>query len=182
MTADLEQAQQAQADLERALKAQAAEPHRDPPWLRILVAIAAVLVCIVLIRAQLLSTGAINAKDDAIAAKDDTIAVQAQTIAEQQATLDEVQATLDRFTETDTCLSAFSREITETQNLYLTGGLGGLVSALALPDETPDRAGALISAVAEHDRLRNASRASVEDRDAYVAAGARPPCPIPTTD
>ena len=151
--------------LQDALRA-LCEADRPRPWLRILTVIAAILVSLMVLNTQL-------SNDDALKAKDDTIDAL-------EATLNDVRESLDRFTESDDCLAAFSRRITDTQNRYLTDGLGGLVSALALPQDTPDRAGRILTAVVEHDRLRDESRQSVIQRDAYVLAGGKPPCPVPT--
>lgn len=84
-----------------------------------------------------------------------------------------LQDQLSEFTTVDECAQAYSRDVTEKQNIYLTDGFGGLLSALVDRDEAEIKAAQII-----FQRTLEDSQAAVAERDAWVEAEKPMPCPI----
>jgi hypothetical protein len=153
-------------DVARIQLATAVAHERQRTWiLRVLFTIALTCVIIGMTTALVVTRRASEEKSG-------VIEFQSQTI-------EDINHKLNLFTESDSCLNAYSRRITETQNTYLTEGFGGLVAALA--DSSPERPAAIEASLAQFRTTRDETKAAVVDRDNYVKAGAPLPCPIPTT-
>jgi len=153
------------------------EATKDPVYLRMVRYLLALSIVAGLALALVFTRQASSEKDEIIAeGRAELVAARTERNRAREQR-DEVSSALRRYNAKADCMAAYTRRVTETQNVFLTDGLGRLVEVILTT--APPRADEVFApVVATHQRLREASQRAVEARRVWHDAGEQLPCPI----